>query len=255
MSEIEEAIVAEATKGGWKPKEEWSGDPDTWRSAEDFVERGNTILPIVKKRMNKEIEDLRKELSTQSKYQSSQLDKIIKQADDNAKKVYEAKLEALDKQELEAVEDGNTKEFKRVKAEKEKLEVPVDEPVNKNDPVFDAWKKDNDWYETDDAATDLAMGYAARLKDKKPDMPQDEFYDAVGTFVKTEMAHKFKNPNREKAGDVEGGGHDEGTGKKNSYNDLPANAKAAFKADEIKFKEKGFEIDKKEWVKTYFEED
>ena len=45
MSEIEEKAVAM----GWVPLEEWKGDPEQHRPADEFVARGEQILPIVKK--------------------------------------------------------------------------------------------------------------------------------------------------------------------------------------------------------------
>ena len=30
----------EAREMGWRPKEEWQGEPEKWRDAKEFVERG-----------------------------------------------------------------------------------------------------------------------------------------------------------------------------------------------------------------------
>jgi len=41
--------IAEATRMGWKPLEQFRGDPEQWVNAETFVERGRQVMPILKK--------------------------------------------------------------------------------------------------------------------------------------------------------------------------------------------------------------
>ena len=59
--EIEEVveIEEEARKLGWVKQEEWKGDPDKWRPAEEFVERGRNIVPIMRERLEKLEKELR----------------------------------------------------------------------------------------------------------------------------------------------------------------------------------------------------
>jgi hypothetical protein len=211
----------------------------------------NTILPIVKKRLKTEIDELKKELNVTLKYQSDQLDKITKQAEAKAKREYESKLEELKKQELKAVSDGDTERYQEIQNEKENIKPP-EEP--QSDPVFDEWKKQNDWYESDEDATVLAMGYASKLKQSKPDLPYKDFLDDVTAYVKKTLPNKFTNPNREKPG-VTDSGHSETSSKKRGWKDLPDNAKAACKRSEQTFKEKGLEFDRDQWMKIYFEQE
>ena len=35
---------------GWRPQEEYNGNPDNWKTAEQFIEDGNKIAPIQKER-------------------------------------------------------------------------------------------------------------------------------------------------------------------------------------------------------------
>lgn len=39
------ALEAEARRGGWRPKEEWRGDPNIWVDASTFVKRGREMAP------------------------------------------------------------------------------------------------------------------------------------------------------------------------------------------------------------------
>src|ERR1700727_987239 len=55
----------EARNLGWVGKEEFKGDPSKWRPAEEFLDRGRTILPIGlhdKKRLQRNLERVKDEL-------------------------------------------------------------------------------------------------------------------------------------------------------------------------------------------------
>ena len=43
--------VARARRMGWIPKDEYGGKPDNWRSAKDFIERGENEMPILRERL------------------------------------------------------------------------------------------------------------------------------------------------------------------------------------------------------------
>jgi uncharacterized membrane protein YqaE (UPF0057 family) len=45
--EPDQEVIDKATKMGWTPKTEFRGDPDKWRPADEFVERGENMLPFV----------------------------------------------------------------------------------------------------------------------------------------------------------------------------------------------------------------
>src|SRR3990167_11082395 len=50
------AVETEARSMGWVPKEEFRGPESQWRDAEEFVERGHNVLPIVNSLLKKERE-------------------------------------------------------------------------------------------------------------------------------------------------------------------------------------------------------
>ena len=66
-SEIEQ----KAMKMGWTPKDQFKGSPDKWRPADEFVERGENMLPIIKaqvKRQDREIAELKETLQKFGEY-------------------------------------------------------------------------------------------------------------------------------------------------------------------------------------------
>ena len=57
-------VQAQAEKMGWIPPSRFRGDPERFVDADVYIERGETVLPIVKeqnKRLHAEVEGLRAE--------------------------------------------------------------------------------------------------------------------------------------------------------------------------------------------------
>ena len=58
------AVEAEARRGGWRPKEEWRGNPEVWVDAATFVKRGHELLPHIS-RANSVLRSENEQLKTQ----------------------------------------------------------------------------------------------------------------------------------------------------------------------------------------------
>ena len=58
----------QAREQGWKPKEEYEGDPEKWRPAKEFVERGELFGKI--DTMGKELKETRKALKMLQEHHS-----------------------------------------------------------------------------------------------------------------------------------------------------------------------------------------
>ena len=191
-------IEVEAREQGWKPKEEYEGDPTKWRPAKEFVERGELFGKI--DHMGKELKETRK---------------ALKMLQDHHTKVRETEynralteLKALQKKHLE---EGNsdgyletTELLTDLKAEQKAREVVQQNTPNQPDPRFLNWVSANKWYEKDTEmrkyADTLGAGYAA----SNPGIDPEEVLQYVTKEVRTRFSTKFVNPNREKPSTVEG---------------------------------------------------
>lgn len=191
-------IEVEAREQGWKPKEEYEGDPTKWRPAKEFVERGELFGKI--DHMGKELKETRK---------------ALKMLQDHHTKVRETEynralteLKALQKKHLE---EGNsdgyletTELLTDLKAEQKAREVVQQNVPNQPDPRFINWVSANKWYEKDAEmrkyADTLGAGYAA----SNPGIDPEEVLQYVTKEVRTRFSTKFVNPNREKPSTVEG---------------------------------------------------
>jgi len=252
-----EGTVEEKAKAmGHVPLEEWKGDPDKWRPAEDFVERGENIIPILKKR----IDNMETDFKLALKANAREVEEAKKVAFDLATEKYNEKLAALDNKEWEAFQDGDTEQYTKVKKERETLKAPV-KPAEKKEPVsnveFEDWRKKEKWYQTDnpdDELTKEADIQAIALRKKYPDKPLSEIFKLTTANVKKLHPDKFTNSRRNEPGAVEeDGGSTPHNGDK-SFASLPASAKASFKRLEAQFKLKGRTYKKEDYAKDWHDQ-
>jgi hypothetical protein len=188
----------EAREQGWKPKEEYEGDPDKWRPAKEFVERGELFGKI--DGMGRELKETKKALKMLQDHHSKVRETEYKRAVDE--------LKSLQKKHLE---DGNsdgyleaTELLTDLKAEQKAREVVRETTPAQPDPRFTTWVQKNTWYAQDSTMRDYAdaigMGYAQ----KHPGMDPEEVLQYVTSEVKERFKSRFVNPNRNKPSSVEG---------------------------------------------------
>jgi hypothetical protein len=200
----------QAREQGWKPKEEYEGDPNKWRPAKEFVERGELFGKIDS--MGKELKETRKALKMLQEHHSK-----VKETE-FANAVQE--LKSLQKRHLE---EGNsdgyletTELLTDLKAEQKAREVVGQNTQPAPDPRFISWASENKWYEKDQEMREYAdvvgMGYAQ----KHPGLDPEEVLQYVTTQVKSRFKDKFVNPNRNKPSNVEGASSPAG-GKKDTF--------------------------------------
>lgn len=262
--EVAPDVDEKARKMGWVPLDEWRGPEDKWRPAEEFVERGENIVPILKDR----IEKLEKDFETTVKTQKQELARVKeeskKQALEQAQKEYQAKLDALNQKELKAVEDQDTVGYLKVKEERDKLKPPEIPTQQEPTPVFKDWNSNNSWYampgeendHTDADMTVFANVIGSQIKAESPQLPEKEFLQRVAERVKKAFPQKFENPNRDNASIADSSTHSESSGKKKkTWADVPAKDKKAFERAAKRVKAQGGELKKEDWMKDYFSEE
>lgn len=190
----------QAREQGWRPKEEWEGDPDKWRPAKEFVERGELFGKI--DTMGKELKETRKALKMLQEHHTKVKETEYKRAVDE--------LKALQKRHLEAGDsDGyleTTELLTDLKAEQKAREVVQQSTPAQPDPRFISWVGDNKWYNSDAEmrkyADAIGLGYAAA----NPGIDPTDVLSYVEKEVKSRFKDKFINPNRSKPSAVEGSG-------------------------------------------------
>lgn len=191
----------QAREQGWRPLEEFEGDKSKWRSAKEFVERGELFGKIDS--MGKELKETRKALKMLQEHHTKVKETEYKRAIEE--------LKALQKRHLE---DGNsdgyletTELLTDLKAEQKAREVAAEvtrQQPKQPDPRFVTWANENKWYNSDqdmrEFADTVGMGYAQR----NPGVDPIQVLEYVTAQVKSRFKDKFVNPNRTKPNSVEG---------------------------------------------------
>lgn len=200
-TQVQEAQYTEAEtlamEKGWRPKEEYDGDPANFRSAELFLQ----LDPLYKKldaitRENKQLKDA-----------TQYLTKLQKETKANE---YKRALTEFKAQRRAAMEDGDYERAdlidEQIDTIKEQASIVADTPevdtAREGKKVFNEWQERNTWYTKDEDLKAWADGRGLQLhgQGKSP----DEVLSALESEVKKKFPSKFSNPNRERASAVEG---------------------------------------------------
>lgn len=223
--------IAFAESAGWKPKEAWDGPEDQWQDAAAFAADARKINKV----LNKSNQSLRRELE-QIKAGQAEYAEFIRAA---AKREYDDKLAHLTVRKAEAISDGDGAEVTRIEREIDTLQPPPKAPGTPPDGVDPTakaqileWHERNPWYGQDDDKTDLVVAVSTRMRRERPDLVgniPEWFAELDRRLVKTHptvFGKKRPPMNRSESGNGSGNSRSNGGGKK-SYDDLPADAKAA----------------------------
>ena len=252
---------SEARQLGWVPQEEFKGDHARWVDAQTFVERGHTIMPILRKnnerlegtvkQQNEEIKKLRG-LFEASQESISELQKVHAEATKAA--VEKARKELLGELR-QARMDGDVEREDAIQTQLDDLRQVQKQPeppkpaAQGNDavhPDFAQWAKDNSWFGSDQRKTLKAMGIAQQLR-ADPDndaLVGRPFFDKIIELMEDRPATTKVSESRPTNGS--------GAGGKRSYSDLPADAKDACERQAKKLVGEGRAFkDMKSWQSYY----
>lgn len=175
---LPEEIVKEATDLGWVPKDKFRGPEDKWIDADEFVEKGRHVLPIVienNKRLKQELltRDKKIDTLTQSVAASQKaIDALQKVHTEATARAVETAIARTKEEIKEARESGDVdaelalqdklNDLKTAKKETTAAATAPEkkeEPAAKDDelsPEFKAWMAEHPWF-----------GNAANPEDKK----------------------------------------------------------------------------------------
>lgn len=183
---------AEAAAFGWVPKDQFKGDPERWRPAEEFVRRGEEILPIVRKQ-NEKLNAKVSELEETNKRMSAMFEKTTARI----KAEYEGKIEALKAEKKVAIKAGDADKVERIEAQIDTLkEAVVDGP----EPTLEGGKKDvnalikdfataNSWFVEEPDMQE----YAVKVSESNATLNEGISFEDNMKFVLGAVRKKFPN--------------------------------------------------------------
>lgn len=280
------ALESRAKTMGWAPKDQWRGDPNEWIDADVFIERGESIMPILRannRRLEEEVKTLRSQnIQTQQllRETSSALEALKEANTEIARERARAKKSELASAVKEARDAGDVEretelqtELTEITTELRQADAEAREGTQRRrddtngrqletkdftqEPWFKEWNTDNPWFGQDQERTEYAAFAAQQVQRSNPNLRHREFLDEVGRRVE-KVFGRTGEPTRQRR--VEGGrstGGDRTSGK--SFADLPADAKKACDRQAARLVGKGkafanIEAWRKNYVEKYFSE-
>lgn len=187
-----------ARKRGWRPKEEWQGDPEDWANPKQFVRYGE---------MMDKIHNLKQEVSTQSKT-LGHVEDLIQRREEMARQqerdaLIRQRREAIQSGDVEAVEDFDQRIKKNDSFEEKKF-------LTKNaPPELVDWteRHKSNWF-NDDTPENLEMiQYSEKVANwignKFPSLSLPEQLDRLEGEMRKKFPHRFGNQKRNRAASVE----------------------------------------------------
>lgn len=193
--QVEQPVVnpaeEQARSLGWKPKEEFEGNPDEWRSAREFLERGAMIGKL--RSQDRQI----KQLDDSLKHIVNQTQRVYANGYDQALKDLKAqKREALAEGDLVKAEEIADK-IEDVKLEKDRaIQVAARPVTTRPDPEHEDWLQANPWYENPRMAAWADTAARDYINSRRGRATPNEVRAFVHNLVRQEFPEKFVTPKR-----------------------------------------------------------
>ena len=230
---------AEAVEQGWNPDFDGPNKVD----AKTFVEKGEKIAGMATARAKK-LESRIEHLEDANR----QFGEYHKQTLEQQKQKTAERIADLEAKVAQAITDGDGQEYTRASREIESLKNDTPAPTDDAQAwakMTQSWMSDNDWYNKNRKLRIYADGVSDELR--ADGFTGKAYFQELTRRVKEDNPEEFKNPAKAAASAVEGGGQlSTGNSKEHTYDDLPADAKAACD----KFVKDGF-MKQEDYVSTY----
>lgn len=262
---------AEAREMGWVPETEWKGDkkPKKFLSAEEFVERGETVIPILRKKLKEQEGEFADRLSRLEKMTDKTVAKLLAE--------HKKEVDALKTERRDAIKAGDVDAVERIDkrmddlkaedpakmvekaeeakpAEKPKYVGEDGKPVPKEQVT---WIEKNPWFTSEFDMNEYAVKISKFNAAGNPDISFEDNMKLVEAAVRKKFPDYFADksgtddkPAANGHAAVDGGGSFPGAVKSKAtlYSKLPAEAKKMAEQDIAK----GLYKTGEEWAKAYF---
>lgn len=242
-------VQARAEEMGWIPPSRFHGDPERFVDADEYIKRGETVLPIVKAQLEKErTNNLRTtERLTAVEAALAKATKALEEVEERhsvaTQKAVEAAKREVQLQLEAALEAGDHKSAAALTIEAAKLEQSSEEPVKKTEaaPVTPQipqevvrFAEENPWYGKDRRKTALYMAICQELRDAGDTTTGAVFFNKA---LREMNKDSQTPPADDRVEGARGTGEDapRGSGRGKSFANMPAEARAACDADARKF--------------------
>jgi len=234
LSDVEQLAV----EMGWKPHAEYTGTPERWKPAKDYVLAERELA----RSMKNTIRGLKDQVDRLAVAGSKQTERALQRQADEINARFE-----------KAVETGDAVGARKAERDLVKLER---EAVSETMSAEEGFARDNPWYGKDEDASAYAVSITQREAGKGKSIADQ--LEAAREGVRKRFPELFDAPPVTKAPPIVNapGSRAAGLGRAKGYADLPGDAKAAAGRYAELFKQKfGTELEKSkaEFAKDYWE--
>jgi len=218
---------AEARKYGWKPKDEFTLNPEGWVPAERFLELPSTQRKVVQdtnQRLERELKARDEEMSRIAATTAEAIERVRKQERDR----YEAQIAAFEAAKREAVDVGDVARYDALTKQEKALRPPDATPAPpatpQIDPAFTAYLEASVWTKDPSAYQFAAMAIEDHPEIKRlPPLKQVQWAEKkVREFFPEHFPEPTAKPQFSK---VDGGGLGQIGKRGKGPDDLPAEAR------------------------------
>lgn len=199
-------IEARARRMGWKPRDEFvARNGATWVEADEFVQRGETMMPLLLERnraLDKQVSTLGTDL-TETKTMMATLLERTRKAEEAG---YKRALAELEAKQAAAVDAGDRAAFEGVARQIKELTPPAPAPVEPEkpnptatavDPVVASWIEANPWFNRDPEANAIATAIHGVVSNTMTHLSLEEKLAETTRRVRRRLPDLFETPVRD----------------------------------------------------------
>jgi hypothetical protein len=179
-----------AKSKGWKPREEFEGDPKDWRDAKTFLEKGELLDAI-------------KALKKSDKENREMIEKLNKHNQAIEELSFKKALAALKEEQRAAVEVGNVERAAELTDKIVEMSVPlVAKPKGPEQPVelTEFLERNKGWFNNSTPENAAMSAYATQLEShivkQDPSLSPRDVLMRVEASVRTKFPSKFRSSER-----------------------------------------------------------
>jgi len=238
-------IEAKAREIGWVPRDQWRGNPDVWRPADEYVRRGEEVLPIVRSNLEKErarvadlqaqLERSKTEFDDRLRRQAAMQQRMLEQQKHQIHQQYiAAKREAAASGDLDRYDNldrGHAAALREFDAQHTIDEPPPtpQAPISTPPPEVKAFfDKHAGWWGKDNALTEEAIALHGVLLKTRRDLSLADNLAEVEKRLSRNNPEKFPTRTPAPAASLEGGSRAPASSapRGKGWNDIPREERA-----------------------------
>lgn len=220
-------VESKARSQGWVPQDEWRGDPEKWRPADEFVKRGEELLPVALERSRaaeRKAQELEARLAARERESEEKLARLERMSTAALQRQREQLENAYRNAMRDAVTSGDTQRFDQLERDRTTAVADFDKQLSEQaqpqrqpgqpaplppdiERQVATWVQQNEWFNRDPEMNSVAQLHHQRLLREKPGLSIADNLAETAKYVRQRYPDKFGTSERQIiAPMVEGGG-------------------------------------------------